>query len=131
MTSPPLFYSTLAVTASPATDAEIVIATLTGVCTKYAGQTIKLTAAANLTPDVDATAIVARIRRASLTGTVVGGPVSISGTAVDDATSMNLGVDGSDSPGDVSGGVYVLTIACTDANSAGVTNAVSLVARVD
>ena len=54
------------------TTAETVVATLTGVSTNQAGQQLALRGTYNITTGASTTALVTRIRRDSLTGTVVG-----------------------------------------------------------
>lgn len=71
MPSTPLFWQSDAIVASPAAGAETVICRTAGVATQHAGQQIKLSGAVNVTPDTDATALVLRVRRHNLTGTLV------------------------------------------------------------
>lgn len=132
MPSDPMIFQTSAIVASPATTAEIVIASVGGIVVRYSGQTIKLRGNVNITPGADTTECRLRIRRSTLTGTLVGVPCGVpcpTGFAT-------LGMDAEtpefqDSPGEVASMVYVLTAVMTAASAAATVNAVSLVARVD
>lgn len=131
MTSPPLFFQTFDITASPADATETVIATLSGVCSAYAGQTFKVAGSANVTPEASGVDVILRIRRASLTGTLVAGPVGVPGEVDPNTGGVYNAITGSDAPGDVAGQIYVLTATITSAGGASVVNQVSLTARVD
>lgn len=131
MTSPPLFFQTFDITASPADATETVIATLTGVASAYAGQSFKLYGACNVTPEASGADVILRIRRASLTGTLVSGPVGVPGEVDPNTGGVTAIINGTDSPGDVAGQIYVLTATITSAAGASVVNQATLSARVD
>src|SRR4051812_11200437 len=106
MVAQPLVFTSgvAGVVAVPGTT-ETVIATLSGVVTKYSGQTIKLTGTAVFTQGADSDGVIFRIRRASLTGTLVSdaGTQAITGGP---GATFTYGVFAEDAPGDVTGFVY-------------------------
>lgn len=131
MTSPPLFYQTFDIQASPADATETVIATLTGVCSQQASNIFKLAGSTNVTPEASGADVILRIRRNTLTGTLVAGPVGVPGEIDPNTGGVLAEITGQDSPGDSAGAVYVLTATITSAAGASVVNQVSLTARVD
>lgn len=117
---PPRTYSTT-VTADVAlvTTAETVVATLSGVATDRPGQTVRISAAFRVTTGANTTALTARIRRTSLTGTLLGEATPVQIEAVAGSTEdHDLYVEDSFS-GEVAGQVYVLTIEQTAATANG------------
>ena len=95
--------------------------TLNGVVTPYgANQTVRLLGKTLLTSGSTTTAVVLRVRRASLTGTLVGdqtGQTTI--TAAADTNVYEAAV--TDTPGDVTGFTYVLTAQQTGGGTGGTT----------
>ena len=118
---PPLFFTsgqTGVVALSGST--ETVIATLSGVVTPYGPQTVALRGRTLLTSGTTTTAVVLRIRRASLTGTLVDDQTGQ--TTITLATDTNIyEVAGDDAPGEITGGVYVLTAQQTGGGTGGTT----------
>lgn len=121
MTQPSLFFASgnAGVVAMVSTT-EVVVATLAGVVTPLGPQTIQLHGAAFIKSGSTTTALTLRIRRASLTGTLVGDqtPQDIYTAAAD---SNWYPVNGSDTPGEVTGAVYVLTAQSTGGGTGGTT----------
>ena len=110
MPSFPGVWSTNAITNAneSAANTETVVATLSGLITRYPSQIIILQGWVALTPGTTATSVTTRIRRLGLTGTVaVTGPGN-SGDIVASKVS-DLSINGSDQPGEVSQFTYVLT----------------------
>lgn len=131
MTRQPLVFSTAVVAASPAAGAETVVAILQGVASQYASDVFKLHGYLNITPDTDGTDVRLTIRRNSISGPIVAGPIGIPGgiTAADGAVTATI--DANDAPGNIVNGTYVLTATVTTADSPSVCNLVALNARVD
>lgn len=99
---------------------EVVVATLSGVVTPYGPGTVNLSGAAFVTTGTTTTAVVCRIRRASLTGTLVGDQTGQPVVAA--AGSANwYPVVAQDTPGDVTGYTYVLTVTDTGGGTGGTT----------
>lgn len=118
---PPLFFTSgTAGVVALSTTVEAVIATLSGVVTPLGNQTVTLSGTTLLTSGSTTTAVVLRIRRASLTGTLVGDQTGQ--TTITAAADTNVyEVRGVDTPGDVTGFVYVLTAQQTGGGSGGTT----------
>lgn len=118
---PPLWFTSgNAAPIAIVTSAEIVVATLPGVVTPYGPQTIKLDGHVMVTSGSTSTAVVCRIRRASLTGTLVGDQTGQS--VITAAAGTNFyEVWGQDNPGDVTGFTYVLTVQDTGGGTGGTT----------
>lgn len=116
------------VTGSPAAAAETVIATLASVSTQFGGQTVRFAANVDITPQAAVTSITYRIRRTSLTGTLVGtvGPIAPSAAPIGRLVSE---IEGSDAPGD-SSGPYVLTAQCAAGAAPSTVNAVTFQANI-
>jgi len=101
------------------TTAETVLATLSGVSSQRAGQSVLLEGDVQFTTGASTTSVVLRIREDSLTGTLVG----------EAETDTILGAAGSTDPyritaqhspaGEVSGKSYVLTVVQTAASANG------------
>lgn len=90
------------------TTAETVVATLAGISTSLVGQRVKLRGWVQLTLGAATTTVTLRVRRTSVTGTLVGeaNPVAIPSAA---ATTGEFEICVEDSPGEIAGGTYVLT----------------------
>lgn len=101
------------------TTAETVIATLAGVSTNQPGQTVALRGSARITTGAATTALTLRVRRDSLTGTLVGEATPEQIEAVAGSTEgHDIYVQESD-PGEFSGRTYVLTAQQTAATGNG------------
>lgn len=99
---------------------EVVVATLSGVVTPYGPGTVNLLGGVFVTTGTTTTAVVVRIRRASLTGTLVGDQTGQPVVAA--AGSANwYPVMGQDTPGDVTGYTYVVTVQDTGGGTGGTT----------
>lgn len=99
---------------------EAVVATVSGVTTRYSGQSIYLFGNIMVTTGTTTTACVVQVRRASLTGTQVGDHTGQ--TIVAAAGSTNVyPVFAVDSGVDVSGAVYVCTVTDTGGGTGGTT----------
>jgi hypothetical protein len=109
---PQLYNPRTVVDASPAAAAETIIATFTGINTIDADSLVLLLAQANFTVGTSGTAARLRLRRTSVTGTVVGDTGAITGgiAATNLITQDIIGVD---NPGAVASFVYVLTLQIT------------------
>lgn len=119
---PPLYFTSgIAGVVALSGSTEAVIATLNGVVTPLgANQTVRLRGSTLLTSGSTTTAIVLRVRRASLTGTLVGDQTGQ--TTITAAADTNLYErDVSDTPGDVSAFTYVLTAQQTGGGTGGTT----------
>lgn len=112
------------------TTAETVVATLTGTSTNQAGQQVALRGKANITLGTSTTAIVSRIRRDSLTGTVVGEvqteQISSAAGSTEDHEIYREDVGA----GEFSGRTYVMTVSQTAASANGTVNNASLECEV-
>ncbi len=112
-----------------AANTETVINTLTGVGVEFAGQTVTFIAMAAITLAASTTAMTLRIRQDTLTGTIVGEAVAQTGDIAASKISV-LTAFGQDSPGEIAGRTYVLTMQATAGGSAANATASSLVATV-
>jgi hypothetical protein len=101
------------------TTAETVVATVTGVSTGQAGQFVDLTGDFNITLGTNTTAVTVRVRRDSLTGTLVGEatPEAIS-TAAGSAERHHVFFQDANA-GEFLGRTYVLTVQQTGASANG------------
>jgi hypothetical protein len=108
------------------TTAETVVATLAGLSTGQAGQTVALRGKANITLGTSTTAIVMRVRRDSLTGTVVGEvqteQISTAAASTEDHEIYREDVGA----GEFNGRTYVVTVSQTAAAANGTVNNASL-----
>lgn len=118
-------YFTNTVTASPAGATEIVIATLDGCYVRYPSDHFILSARADITVEASVTGITLKLRRSSLTGTLIATSV-FTPKAAADFVRCSVGIDASDAPGDVANLTYVLTATMTAAGGASTVNLVSL-----
>lgn len=101
------------------TTAETVVATLSGINTSKPGQTVRLRAFAQLTTGTNTTAVTARIRRDSVTGTVVNEANAVTvGAAAGSTEQFDVSCDDSFA-GEVAGQVYVFTLQQTAASANG------------
>lgn len=131
MTDRPLnFSSGVAGVVTLVTTAETVVATLGGCVTRWPGQTFKITGNCVLTSGTSTTTVTMRIRRKSLTGTLVSDATPQNVTAAA-GSSDAYGVYAEDAPGDVTGFTYVLTAQQASADGNGATVYANLTARVD
>ena len=85
---------------------EVVIMTLPGINTENISQTIRIFGSVQITTGVGATTVTLRVRRTSLTGTLVGEGNAIT-TAASTTFALPFAVD--DNPGEVASQVYVVT----------------------
>lgn len=117
-------------TASSVTDggtAETVVLTSNGVSTPRQGCQINLSGVVCITAGASTTAVVVRVRRGTVTGTVVGV------AETDTLAATKLGVipfDFVDTPGDVDGAVYVVTVVETGASGDGTVTFASIQATI-
>lgn len=101
------------------TTAETVVATLAGVSTGQPGQTVGLRGSARITTGTNTTAVTLRVRRDSLTGTLVG---EATAEQIEAAAGSTEGHDiyvEESSPGEFIGRTYVLTVEQTAATANG------------
>lgn len=98
------------------TTAETVVATLSGISTQTPDAPVNLRGWLGIGTGASVTAVVLRIRRTGLTGTLVGEAVTLSAAA---ATNYSLDIECQDFPGEIAGGVYVLTVSQTGATGNG------------
>lgn len=124
------FTATTLVDTPIVTTAETVLATLTGVSTNQPGQTVGLSADYGITLGASTTAVTTRIRRDSLTGTLVGEatPEQISSAA--GSTERHRVFFEESNPGEFIGRTYVLTVVQTAASANGNVTDASLVCEV-
>ena len=101
------------------TTAETVVATVTGVNTYKPGETLQIQASATVTNGTNTTALTFRVRRDSLTGTVVNNadPVQIE-TAAASSEDHEL-VCEDQIAGEIANATYVLTVQQTGASANG------------
>lgn len=112
-----------------AANTETVVATTPGVIMPGPGYTIHLKGLVTYTAGTTATGVTVRIRRNSLTGTIVGEPNAETGDIVA-AKSTTLQAFGDDTPGEAAGMTYVLTVQGAGEGAAGTALAASLEARI-
>jgi hypothetical protein len=131
MPAAPLIYSSgIAGVVATSGATEVVVATVSGVTDRYAGQQIKLWGETLLTTPGSCTSVVCRIRRLTLTGTLVSDQTIQN--VITAAAGTNLyGVYATDSPGEVDAFTYVMTVVCTAGVGAGSSVYAVLEARVD
>jgi hypothetical protein len=112
------------------TTAETVVATLAGVSTNQPGQTPGFEGQVTVTSGTSTTGVTLRIRRDSLTGTVVGEtvPDTLSGAA-GTVETHNIYAEDTNS-GEFSGRTYVLTVAQIAASANGSALTASLTCNV-
>jgi hypothetical protein len=112
------------------TTSETVLATLTGVSTSQPGQTVGLTGRYRLTTGAATTTVTSRIRRDSLTGTVVGESTAENVYAAAGSTEGHELYVEESSPGEFAGRTYVLTAQQAGASGNGTAVNAALVAEV-
>jgi hypothetical protein len=107
------------------TTTETVVCTLAGISSRGAGFPISLHGSATVVPGLSTTATTLRVRRGSVSGTLVAGAMSAHSFVSGSATEITLGIDVQDVlSGEISGATYVLTAQLTSATTLGsVTNA--------
>lgn len=125
-----LVFHSYDVVASPADDAETVIAILPNVDTIWPAAPINLHGWVTLQPDAAATEVDIRIRRGSLSGDIVGQGGAVFGGGAGSEALVTVPVDCVDRPGAVAGATYVLTVAAVDATGPSSVSAVHLSAQV-
>jgi hypothetical protein len=105
-----LMYRTTTLTnaAESANNTETVVATLAGITCEYDGTTVRLRAWVKVTTGTGTTGGILRIRRDSLTGTVVSEATSETGPFVASKT-FDASVSADDGARTLAGGTYVLT----------------------
>lgn len=112
------------------TTAETVVASVSGTSTNQAGQTVSIRGKANITLGATTTAVVMRVRRDSLTGTVVGEvqteQISTAAGSTEDHEIYREEV----APGEFSGRTYVITASQTGAGGNGTVNNASVEVEV-
>lgn len=121
------FFRTATVTGSPATSAEVVVATLNITPDLAVMEGVMLWAWCSLTVGTDGVSILARLRRDSLTGTVVKASGATTATA---AQLVDRAIDGFDTGPSLPNEVYVLTLAVGSASAASTVSAVELAGLV-
>lgn len=121
------FFYTEAVTGSPATNAEVVVATLNITPDLSFSKGVFLQAWASLTVGTDGTAITTRLRRDSLTGTIIKASGATNATA---AQLVDRLIEGVDEAPTFPNEVYVLTMEVTAGSAASTVSAVTLSAVV-
>lgn len=115
---------------TPVTTAETVVATLTGVATAQPGSTVALIGDYNITLAASTTAVVTRIRRDSLTGTVVGEVQTEQISTAAGSTESHHIYREDVGAGEFSGRTYVMTSSSTAASANPTVNNASLVAEI-
>lgn len=125
-----LVFHTYDVIASPADDAETVIALIEGVDTIWPTAPINLHGWVAINLDSDAVGVGLRVRRGSLTGAVVGPDPAVAGADPATASNALVSIDVVDLPGDTAAATYVLTATCPSASGESTVSAVHLAAQV-
>jgi hypothetical protein len=97
---------------------EVVVATISNITTRWAGQTVTLIGYALVTTPGSTTSVTVQFRKQTLTGTQVGDHTAQAITAAA-ATSNMYVVAAQDTPGDTEAFTYVLTVTCTAGSGAG------------
>lgn len=88
------------------TTAETVVATLAGLSTQFADSVVMLRGWVDITTGTGVTGVTLRIRRTGVAGVLVGEGNII---AIGASTTGAFDVEATDNPGEIAGGVYVLT----------------------
>lgn len=101
------------------TTAETVVATVTGVSTAQPGQFVDITGFANITLGASTTAVTLRVRRDSLTGTLVGEANAEQDFTAAGSTERHSIFAQEVNPGEFLGRTYVLTVQQTAASANG------------
>lgn len=127
-----LVFATYDVSASPADDAETVIAVLNGVSTIYDGQPVYLHLHIAISPDADATQVEVKIKRESIDGDDVGESIFCAIALDADGVATNTQGDTYviDEPGNAQNATYVGTVEVHDATDESPVAQVYLEARV-
>lgn len=112
------------------TTAETVVATVTGVSTNQPGQTVGIRGKANITLGASTTAVVMRVRRDSVTGTVVGEVQTEQISTAAGSTEDHEIYHEESAPGEFSGRTYVVTVSQTAATANGTVNNASVEVEV-
>ena len=116
--NPLIFTSGLILTTAISGATEVVVATNSGVTTRFSGQTIILEGHALITTPGSTATVAMQIRRGSLTGTQIGDHTAQTITAAAGSTNT-YDCYATDTPGDVSEFTYVLTATCASGSGAG------------
>lgn len=125
------FVQTSAITANPAGATEATIATLTGVDSLFAQQSIKLHGYAAFQVAASTTSVVLKLRRDSVTGTTVATSPTFNGGDVTTPKLNAWDVFGIDTPTELASGTYVMTVTLAGAGGATTISSVWLEARAD
>lgn len=128
----PLAEYTSPVIANAATtnNTETVIAQVQNVSNYAAGNRVHLRGWANVTPGATTTALTFRLRRGvDATGLLIGQP-SVEGAGITVGQADDWSVEGQETPAEIAGASYVLTVQQTGGTGAGTVNAVELTATV-
>lgn len=120
----PLGTTTITTTSVPAAT-ETVVATLAGV-NPSVGNLVFLYGWVAITTGTLVTAVQIRIRRTGLTGTLVADSGAVTAGVAASAPSI-FDINGQDTPGDVNGITYVMTVQTTGAGTNDTVTAVSLI----
>jgi len=123
----PRVFRSATVVGSPATSAEVVVAQISIGPELAVGLGVLLFAYATLTVGTDGTSIVTRLRRDSLTGTVIKASGATNATA---AQLVDRAIQGFDATPTLPGEVYVLTLTVAAASAASTVTATELVGIV-
>lgn len=108
------------------TTTELSIATTAGMSPDNPGRVFRITGAVKITTGVGTTGLIARVRRGSgIAGALVGDATTVTAAA---ATTYDLAVDVEDSPGEVAGQQYSLTVQQVAATANGTAVAGELIA---
>lgn len=108
------------------TTAETVVATLSGVSTNQPGQTVAFRGNLTLTTGANTTAVTLRVRRDTVTGTVVGEAVPDAVSAAAGSVESHAVSVASTTLGEFGSGVFVLTAEQTGATTNGTVSQCSL-----
>lgn len=119
------------VVASPSDATETVIASVGNLSSLYSNQSFKLHGWAFVIAEASAVSCILKLRRASLTGTLVGTSPTYNGTDILAPLGAIVEMYAQDTQVDVAGATYVLTATLASAAGASTVSAVYLEARVD
>lgn len=112
------------------TVAETVVATVLGTSTSQQGQSVGIRGKANITLGASTTAVVTRIRRDSVAGTVVGEVQTEQIATAAGSTEDHEIYREESAPGEFAGRTYVMTVSQTAASGNGTVNNASIEVEV-
>ena len=122
----PRVLHTSTIEASPAAATETAVCEVDGIATRPGGSTVALSAAVSLTVGTTGASVQLRIRRGSGTGgTLVADTGAVNATA---GTIVAVPINGQDSPGEVAGESYTLTVTVASATAASTVHQAGLTA---